>query len=169
MLLLALSKTQLSPLQPKWDLFVFRNNTNLFSWLNKVICRVLLWEGCVSLSWMKQSLGWIGWLLGWNSPLHTEVSFQRQAEPSLRDCRCLCITAGFIVGIPFLHPHVEFMFVLLQNVMNPTSCTFPSSPVVWALVSTAKEANGAQETNPLHGLCCLTDVRSQFLLVCQSL
>lgn len=86
MLLLAQRWGQLGPLHPKLDSFVFRNNTNLFSWLNKVICRVLLWEWCVSLSWKEQSWGWMGWLLGWSSPVHTEGPFPRQAEPWLGLC-----------------------------------------------------------------------------------
>lgn len=165
MLLLAQRGAQLSPLQPKLDSFVFRNNTNLFSWLNKVICRVLLWEGCVSSCWKEQSWGWMGWLLGWNSPVHTEGPFPRQAEPWLGWCPG--DAAGAWASLPALlwaFPPCTMppSLGLVIAKLNPTSHPFPSAPCLGtALVSAAKEANGPRAPSPLCG-------GNPFLLVCQS-
>lgn len=131
MLLLAQRGAQLSPLQPKLDSFVFRNNTNLFSWLNKVICRVLLWEGCVSSSWKEQSWGWMGWLLGWSSPVHTEGSFPRQAEPWLGLCPGDAAGAwASLLALLWAFPPctVPPSLGLIIGDLNPTSHVFPSAP-----------------------------------------
>lgn len=156
MLLLARRGAQLGPLQPKLDSFVFRNNTNLFSWLNKVICRVLLWEGCVSSSWMEQSWGWMGWLLGWNSPVHSEGPFPRQAEPWLG--LCPGDAAGAWASLPallwaFSPRTVPPSLGLIIAELSPTSCMFPAA--LWfgkALVSAAQEASKTQIPSPLGSL-----------------
>lgn len=147
MLFLAPRETQLRSLQPKLDSFAFRNNTNLFSCLNKVICRVLLWEQHVSSSWMEQSLGWMGWLLGCCCPLHPEVPH----------CRLHC-------EHPFSTPFCALCDLLIADQYSSHISHVSSQPRgLRTLLAAEQEAPGTWVLTTV--LLCLANVGNPFLLV----
>lgn len=175
--LLALRETQLRPLQPTLDSIAFRNNTNLFSCLNKVLCRVLLWEQQVSWPWMEQSGGWMGWLLGCSSPELAAVPVLQHTEqepcppaPQLPPGTQHDPAAGFIVASAAPSGAVYDLFIAKRYSSHVSHFSFqPHGLRKLCLL----QHRGAWVPSPVHGsalpckstepISCLPSSASAFL------
>lgn len=98
----------------------------------------------------------MGWLLGWNSPVHSEGLFPRQDEPWLGLCPgdAAGAWASLLALLWAFSPcTVPLSLGLIIAELSPTSCMVPAA--LWfgkALVSAAQEASKTQVPSPLGPL-----------------